>query len=169
MIISIIIVIISLLLDGILSNFLPYLNNDLSIFTPLLTLVSIFMIYPFFKKKEKKYLITIFVIGIIYDLFYTNLLFFNGILFVLIGLLTILIYKRYEITPIRLLLYIIIVITSYELLTVLIILIFNLVPITIYKVFYKIIHSLLLNIIYSELLYLVIYLIPKKYKKISIN
>ena len=79
--ISIIIIIISLLLDGILSNYLPYLVNDLSLFTSLFTLVSIFIIYPFFKKKEKKYLITIFIIGIIYDLFYTNLLFFNGVLF----------------------------------------------------------------------------------------
>lgn len=169
MIISIIIVIISLLLDGILTNFLPYLSNSLSIFTPLLTLVSIFMIYPFFKKKEIKYLIMVFIIGIIYDLFYTNLLFFNGVLFIIIGLLIIYIYKNYEITPLRLVLYIVLLVISYEVLTGLILLIFNVVPITLYKIFYKIIHSLLLNIIYGELIYLIIYLIPKKYKKISIN
>ena len=86
---SIIIVIISLFLDGILSNYLPYLVNNLSLFTPLFTLVSIFIIYPFFKKKEKKYLISVFIIGIIYDLFYTNLLFFNAVLFFIIGLITI--------------------------------------------------------------------------------
>ena len=64
--ISLIIVIISLFLDGILSNYLPYLYTNLSIFTPLLTLISIFMIYPFFKKKERTYFIIIFIIGIIY-------------------------------------------------------------------------------------------------------
>ena len=37
MLASTIILIISLLLDGILSNYLPYLVNDLSLFTPLLT------------------------------------------------------------------------------------------------------------------------------------
>ena len=169
MIISLIIVIVSLLLDGILSNFLPYLYTNLSIFTPLLTLVSIFMIYPFFKKKEKTYFILIFIVGIIYDLFYTNLLFFNGVLFVTIGLLIKYIYKTYEITPLRLILYIIILITSYEFLTSLVLLIYNVVEVNFYKVFYKIINSLLLNIIYGELIYLIIKLIPNKYKKISIN
>ena len=167
--ISLIIVVISILLDGILSNFLPYLYTDLSIFTPLLTLVSIFMIYPFFKKKEKNYFITIFIIGIIYDLLYTNLLFFNGVIFVIIGLLIKYIYKTYEITPLRLILYLIILITSYESLTSIILLIYNVVPVTFYKVFYKIINSLLLNIIYGELIYLIIKILPKKYKKISIN
>ncbi len=167
--ISLIIVIISILLDGILSNFLPYLYTDLSIFTPLLTLISIFMIYPFFKKKEKKYFIIIFIIGIIYDLLYTNLLFFNGVIFVSIGLLIRYIYKTYEITPLRLVLYLIILITSYETLTSIILLIYNVVPVTFYKLFYKIINSLLLNIIYGELIYLIIKILPKKYKKISIN
>ena len=169
MIISLIIIIVSLLLDGILSNFLPYLYTNLSIFTPLFTLVSIFMIYPFFKKKEKTYFILIFIVGIIYDLFYTNLLFFNGVLFITIGLLIKYIYKTYEITPLRLILYIIILITSYEFLTSLVLLIYNVVEVTFYKVFYKIINSLLLNIIYGELIYLIIKLIPNKYKKISIN
>ena len=167
--ISLIIVILSLLLDGILTNYLPYLNNDLSIFTPLLTLVSIFMIYPFFKKKEKKYFIICFIIGIIYDLFYTNLLFFNAVLFLEIGLITYYIHKNYEITLLRLLLYIIIIISSYEFTTGIILLIFNVVPVTFYKIIYKIINSLLLNIIYSEIIYLIIKIIPKKYKKISIN
>ena len=167
--ISIIIVIISLLLDGILTNYLPYLYTNLSIFTPLLTLISIFMIYPFFKKKEKNYFIIIFIIGIIYDLLYTNLLFFNGVLFIVLGLLIKYIYKTYEITPLRLILYLIILISSYESLTGIILLIYNVVPVTFYKVFYKIINSLFLNIIYGELIYLIIYLIPKKYKKISIN
>ncbi len=167
--ISLIIVIISLFLDGILSNFLPYLYTNLSIFTPLLTLISIFMIYPFFKKKERTYFIIIFIIGIIYDLLYTNLLFFNGVIFVSIGLLIKYIYKTYEITPLRLILYLVILITSYETLTSIILLIYNVVPVTFHKVFYKIINSLLLNIIYGELIYLIIKIIPNKYKKISIN
>ena len=75
------IIIISLILDGILSNFLPVIN--LSYFTPLLTLTSIFIVYPFYTKDEYKYYITSFIVGIIYDLLYTNLLFFNGIIFVL--------------------------------------------------------------------------------------
>lgn len=162
-----IILIISFILDGILTNFLPYI--DLSLFTPLLTLTSIFLVYPFFKKKEVKYFIIVAIVGILYDLFYTNLLFFNCFLFLLIGYITKLIYKNLEISPIKIILYIIGIISVYEIVTALIILILNLVPVTISKVFYKITHSLLLNIIYAEVIYLILKLIPNKYKKININ
>ena len=81
MIVSIIILLISLILDGILTNFLPYLVGDLSIFTPLFTLTVIFLIYPLFRKKELDYFILVFITGIIYDLLYTNLLFFKAFLF----------------------------------------------------------------------------------------
>ena len=169
MIISTIILLISIVLDGILSNFLPYLVNDLSLFTPMLTVIEIFMIYPFFRKKEKNYFITIFIVGMIYDLLYTNLVFFNGVLFLIIGFISLEIYKNFEISYLKLIIYLILIISAYEILTGIILLIFNMVPVTLYKVLYKITHSLILNIIYGELIYLIMNLIPKKYRKISIN
>ena len=169
MIISTIILLISIVLDGILSNFLPYLVNDLSLFTPMLTVIEIFMIYPFFRKKEKNYFITIFIVGMIYDLLYTNLVFFNGVLFLIIGFISLEIYKNFEISYLKLIIYLILIISAYEILTGIILLVFNMVPVTLYKVLYKITHSLILNIIYGELIYLIINLIPKKYRKISIN
>lgn len=169
MIISTIILLISIVLDGILSNFLPFLVNDLSLFTPMLTVIAIFMIYPFFRKKEKKYFITIFIVGMIYDLLYTNLVFFNGVLFLIIGFISLEIYKNFEISYLKLIIYLILIISAYEILTGIILLVFNMVPVTLYKVLYKITHSLILNIVYGELIYLIINLIPKKYRKISIN
>lgn len=167
--VAIIIIIISFLLDGVLTNFLPYLPNDLSIFTPLLTVTIIFLIYPFYYKKKKNYLITIFIVGLLYDLFYTNLLFFNAIIFLLIGYISSYIYKNFEISYGKIILYTIIIITIYECVTALIIVLFNLVPITPYKVLYKITHSLILNIIYAEGIYFIINRLPKKYRKININ
>lgn len=167
--IPIIIIIISFTLDGILTNFLPYMTNDLSLFTPLFTITCIYLVYPFYKKKEKNFFITIFILGIIYDLFYTNLLFFNALLFLLIGFFTKLIHKNFENSPIKLILYIIAIISIYEITNALIILFFNLVPITPYKILYKISHSLILNIIYAELIYLIIKILPKKYKKTYLN
>lgn len=169
MIISTIILLISIVLDGILSNFLPYLVNDLSLFTPMLTVIAIFIIYPFFRKKEKNYFIIIFIVGMIYDLLYTNLLFFNGVLFLIIGFISLEIYKNFEISYLKLIIYLILIISAYEILTGIILLVFNMVPVTLYKVLYKITHSLILNVIYGELIYLIINLIPKKYRKISIN
>ena len=79
MAIAIIILICSFFLDGILSNFLPYMVGDLSIFTPMLTIVSLIVVYPFFIKKERYYFISCFVLGICYDFMYTNLLFYTGL------------------------------------------------------------------------------------------
>lgn len=164
-----IIIAVSLLLDGIASYFLPYLPNDLSYLTPMLTIVTIFLIYPFYKKQEKKYFVTIFLTGLIYDLLYTNLLFFNAVLFLVIGIASKYIYENYEPNYLNLIIQIILIITIYELATVLIIIIFNLVPVTIQKLLYKLSHSLILNILYSEILFLFIAKMPKSYKKININ
>ncbi len=165
--IPLIIITLSLIIDGILSNIFPYTINNLSLFTPLLTLISIYLIYPFYKKKEKKYMITLFLTGIIYDLLYTNLIFYNAITFTIIGIISKYIYKHYEINYLNIIIQIILIVTIYESLNALIIILFNLVPMSIS--IYKITHSLLLNIIYSELLLLIINILPNKYKKVNIN
>ncbi len=163
------IVIISFILDGILNNFLPFMVGDLSIFSPLLTLVSIMIIYPLYRKKEKKYFITIFIVGFIYDLFYTNLLFFNALLFLLIGFFVKQFFKYLEYNFINIFISTILIICLYEVTIAVIILIFNLVPITIFKLIYKIGHTLILNILYAEALYLILKLVPKKFKRVKIN
>lgn len=164
-----IILTISIILDGVLTNYLPYLVNDLSFFTPLLTVVSIFILYPLNRKKEKKFFIIMFIVGIIYDLLYTNLLFLNGLLFVLITLISKIIYKNFETSYFKLIIYTILVIIVYETVYAGILFIYRIVPITLYKLIYKISHTLILNIIYTELLYFIINKFPKKYKRISIN
>lgn len=166
---SIIIMIISLLLDGLLTNYLPYLVNDLSFFTPLFTLISIFIVYPLYRKKEKEYFISIFILGFVYDLIFTNLLFFNAVLFVFVGFLIKYIIKNFELGHIKIIIYVLLIVIFYESLTALFLGIFNIVPITIDRLIYKITHSLLINIIYSELLFIIIKILPKRFKEISIN
>lgn len=161
--------IISLLLDGLLTNYLPYLVNDLSYFTPLFTLISIFIVYPLYRKKEKEYFISIFILGFVYDLLFTNLLFFNAVLFVFIGFIIKYIIKNFELGYIKIIIYVLLIVIFYESLTALFLGVFNIVPITIDRLIYKITHSLLLNIIYSELLFIIIKLLPKRFKEISIN
>ena len=162
MVFSIIIVIISFLLDGILSNFLPFMMNDLSLFTPYFTLVSIVILYPFFKKNGKNYYILIGITGFLYDLFYTNLLFTHAIFFLIIGLVVSFIYKKMELNLLTNLLLIIFIIIFYQSIYALCLFIFNVFPITINNVFYLIGHSLLLNVIYGEILYLICKYLPHK-------
>lgn len=169
MLASIIILIISFILDGVLTNFLPFGVENISLFTPLLTIVALVVIYNFFYHKEKKYYILSFIIGILYDLFYTNLLFLDGLLFLLIAFVITKIYKVVGFNYMWIALDILISIIIYECSFALVIVIFNLVPMSIYRLLYKISHSIILNIIYGELLYFIIRLLPKKYKKVRIN
>ena len=170
MLISVIIIAISFCLDGILTNFLPYGVGDLSLFTPLTTLVSIVVVYSLFhdSHSDKKYLITSFVVGFLYDLCYTNLLFFNAILFLLIAYLNKVFDKQFGHSYIKIIIKMFLIIVIYELTTVLCIIILNLVPINIDRILYKISHSLILNLIYAEILYIIVKLIPRKYRKIKL-
>ena len=160
---------ISLIIDGILTNYLPFLPNDLSLFTPLLTITSLIFIYPFYRKQEKKYYISLFVTGMIYDLFYTNLLFFHAVIFLILGIIIKWIYKNYEITPLRILIYISIIIICYEFLVGFILYIFQIVPVSIERILYKIKHSMILNLVWGEIIYWILSIYNKKTKKISMN
>ena len=157
-----VILIISFFLDGILSNYLPFMVNDLSYFTPFLTLVAIGIIYPFFQKQEKKYFITILITGFLYDLFYTNLLFTHAIFFLLIGLIVSFIYKKMELNLLTNLFLTILVIVIYQTIFSLSLFIFNVVPVSIESTLYLIYNSLILNIIYGEILYLICKYMPHK-------
>ena len=169
MIIPIIIVVGSIYFDGLLTNLLPYLENDLSLFTPMLTIVSLFLIYPFYRKKEKDYFIIIGVLGFIYDLLYTNLLFYDALVFLLFGYIIKKIYKNLDIRPLKISLYVTGLIILYELLLSFMILVFQLTPITISEILYKITHSILLNILYAEGIHFILKVLPKKWKRIDIN
>ncbi len=162
MILPIIIVITSLFLDGILSNFFPYMINDLSLFTPYFTIISLIIIYPFFQKKKRNYYILIVIIGYFYDLLYTNLFLADAIFFFLTALIITLIYQKLEINIFTNIFLMLLTIIIYHTLLALSLFIFNVVPITINITIYLITNSLLLNIIYGEILYLICKYLPHK-------
>lgn len=159
-----IILFLSILLDGILSNYLPFIQHQLSYFTPLLTLVSIFCIYPLFEKKKLKYFITIFLVGIIYDLLFTNLIIWNGLLFLGIAYITTLIYLYLPNNFFYRLFYFIFIVCLYELGNIILYFIFFGTIISIFDYFYKVSHSVILNIFYGQLLYLFLYVLKRGVK-----
>lgn len=146
---TIILLLIGIILDGIISIYIP----TSSYFLPLITVVTIFLIYDKLQKKEKIYFIEIALTGIIYDILYTNLLFFHLIIFICLGILTKYLYKIFSITPLKILFHIILLIIAYESLIAIILFIFRIVPVTIPKLTYKVTHSVILNIIYAEIIY----------------
>lgn len=167
--IPIVIVFISLILDGITTNYLPYLVNNLSPLTPLLTITSLVIIYPFYKKKIKKYYALAIMLGLLYDLMYTNLFLTNAAIFLILSIIINDIYKSFNINGFRIILYVAFIICTYEVILATTLIVFNIVPITVQSLLYKIANSLVLNLMYGQLLYNIIRLIPKKYTNLKIN
>lgn len=149
-----IIVVISFILDYFLSLYLPYERNSLSYLTPLFIPILIYLLYPLFKDK-KTYIIISFIIGLIYDLLFTNLLFFNGVLFLSISFLTLLIHKYLKVNIFLNILYVLLIIIFYELISILIYVIYGVISITFSDIIYRITHVIIINIIYGTIMYMI--------------
>lgn len=159
----------SLLFDGIFTNFLPYLKGDLTLFTPLFSVTFLLFLPSFYHKDVKSYYLHAFLFGVCYDLFYTNLLFFDGVLFVILAYFIRLIYQNFETHFLNLALSVPFVILFYESFFAFVLFLFHLVPVTFSSLFYKIMHSILGNIIYAEVVYFFLKYLPRKYKKKKMN
>ena len=147
LIISIIIII----LDGILIYFIPYAYHDINYFYPMLTISLIPFLYY---DNIKDYYKFIFVIGIIYDLLYSNLFLFNSLIFLLLAKINIKLLKLMKNILFTYLLSVIINIVLYDLILFVLVSIVNN-SLIINEYFYKISRSLFLNIIVSILYYLI--------------
>lgn len=134
---------------GILSLFLELLFNQIipksSYFLPLFTLVSLLFI-----KRNNKYYIYLFILGFIYDLFFTEVIFLHSIIFLFLGFI-IKLFKRN-------LLVLLLVITIYQVLLSISYILINNININFNEFIFIIKHYYIINIIY----YLILSIIYKK-------
>lgn len=156
MIISFGLLLLSLLLDGIISNYLPFLMNQLSYFTPLLSLTSLLFLYPMFQKKEKRYYVVAFLFGVLYDLLYTNLLVYDGLVFLLFAFLVVKLHQTVPTFFLFQLLYLVVFLLLYESMRAIFFCLIQQIPLTWNDLWYKITHSMILNICYGSVLYFVV-------------
>lgn len=154
-----IILIISFLLEGIVSNYVP-LNG---LFVPLFTLIALIVIYPLFEEISEYYRYA-FVTGLIYDLFYTDTIVFHAIIFcfmaALISRLNLVLSDNY----INLLIIIAICILFYRVITYTLLVLVSNVSFDFLALVFSILNSLILNLLYSAVLFFVIKRLQKKYK-----
>ena len=151
------ILIFSFLLEAIFTNIV----STNSLFIPLFTITSFVLIYPYFKKKKQNYIIICLILGLFYDIAFADSIFVNTISFSLIGSLVILCYNyvKYNIYTSNIIN--IIIIISYRIISYLILLSINYITFN-NKIFFRGIYSsLLINIIYGILLYIIIELLSK--------
>ena len=83
MIVAIIYIIISFLLDGLMSNLLPFNLVDPSYLKTIYSVISLVIIYNYFDNKQK-YLKILIVLGIFFDIVYTNTFILNIVVFLVI-------------------------------------------------------------------------------------
>jgi len=156
-----IILIFAFLLEASFSNFI----NVNSFFIPLFVITSLVLLYPYFQNKNLNYIIVSLILGLFYDIVFTNSIFVNTISFGLIGALTILCYNyvKYNIYTSNIIN--IIILISYRIITYIILLSINYISFN-NKIFLSGIYkSLLINIVYGVLLYIIIELLAKLFNK----
>ncbi len=133
-----------IILDGILTLLIPSYFNHLNYFYPMLTISLIPFIYVLSKKN---FLILILIMGVIYDLFYSTIIFYHVIIFLLLVLVD---KKIIQYIRPNLWLFIILVIINivvYDTISFSLIVLTNYSTVTINDLIYKISHSLILNIL----------------------
>lgn len=152
------ILVISFLLDNLISFFL---NTNL-LFNPLLSLVSLIIIFRYYHRKdENKYLITSFVLGIVYDIVCTDTIFLNAGIYLLLSLFIIKFYKIFSYNLLNSAILLIIVIIFYRSITFLVLSNFNFISFNLYHLLQSIYSSLILNLLYLSFFFLK----KKKYKR----
>lgn len=150
----------SFLLDGILSHFIA--RN--SLFLPLFTIVSLILIFPYFRNNRYRYLKYIAILGLLYDIAYANTIFFHFFIFMILGIIIILWFYFLSNTWYTNLGISFIVIIVYRLITYLFFVLFQNMTFSFPSLIKGIYSSLLLNMIYCLIMYFSTYPYRKKHK-----
>lgn len=155
------VLIFSFLLEAISTN----LVNTNSFLIPLFTLTSLVMIYPYFNKKNINYILVCLIIGLFYDIVFADSIFVNTVSFGLVGALTMLCYNYVKCNIYSSSIVNFIMLITYRIISYTILLSINYVTFNNRVFFMGIYKSLIMNIIYGALLYLLIEIIAKKFNK----
>lgn len=162
MIISTIILIISFLLDGIMSYYLTSNTTFVSIFSTIYTVIALVIIYKFFS-NEKKYLFFCVLFGLLFDITYTNTFIFNAFLFFIIGINIILLNTKLANNIFNNTIFSLISIFLYYILSNIILIFINYTSFNTYLLFKILINSILMTIIYSLICTIIVDKLNKKF------
>lgn len=146
----ILIIFISFILDNIISLFL----NHNSIFFPLFTLLSLIIIFSYNLKNHHYFLLSL-GIGLLYDAAFTDVIFLNSSIFLLLSLVIYLIFKAINYNLFNIILLSLLLIISYRIITYILFLLYFNISFNIYTLIRGIYSSIIINIIYILILYFI--------------
>lgn len=152
-------------LEGIGSNLIPI---STAFFNPLFSLVTLVLLYPYFHHNKKGYYKLCFWYGILYDLIYTNTIFFHGFLFLIIGYVA---YQMYQLFSHHLMNILVIVFISIVVLRSVSYILLCTIGNRIFSFFtllHSITSSLVLNFMYATVLYFFLHHLGQKHSRLRI-
>ena len=155
------ILVISFILQGILSN---YISVDTNIFNLLFPIVALIIIYPYFRKNNSKYFIYAGIYGLLYDLIYTDTFILYVGLFIMIAFVISKLNIIFSNNIINIGFITTIVIIIYRAITYLVLIAVNYFEFDMNILFKSIYSSLLLNIIYAIIIYFITDRLSYKYR-----
>ncbi len=158
--ISLIIIILSFYLEGFISNWVS--NNGLLV--PTFTMISLLLIYPYYNRNNFGFILTSGIIGALYDITYTNTLFLNTIVFLIISLLIIKAYDYINNNLFNTTILSIVIIAVYRIITYFILVILGYFSFNVNKLIVSFYSSILLNIIYTIAIYLLASIVAKRFQ-----
>lgn len=159
-------VILSFFLESIVSNFIS-INSQVLI--PLFTIVSLIIIYPYFKGKESNYFKVCAVIGFCYDIVFTDTPLMNLLLFLFIGYMIHLMNKLISTNIINVCIMILSCVILYRVSSYGILCLAGFLSFNWLSLIRSIYSSLLLNMIYGMLIYFVTDFFARKYRIYKID
>lgn len=149
--------VLSFILDGILSRYVG------GMIWPLFTIVSLVLIYPYFRSNDFQYFKYSAILGLLYDISYANTIFFNFFIFLILGFVVMMFYyffsNRIYITAFISFLLIIL----YRIITMLFLILFKSYEISFQSLLESIYSSLFINIMYCIIMYVLTSLYSKKH------
>lgn len=156
---KVILLLISFLLEGIISNFVP-INGFL---LPLFTLMALIIIYPLFDEHSEYYKYA-FITGLAYDLFYTDTIIFHAIIFCFIAFLITRLNLVLSDNYFNILIIVAICILIYRSVTYGLLVLVSNMSFDFITLMLSVLKSLIINLIYSMILFFVVKKCQKKYK-----
>lgn len=155
MIVSIIYIIISFILENIMSNIFITTLNNVSPFTTIYTIIALVVIYPYFA-SDKKYFLLVIIFGFLFDTIYTSTILLNLTIVLVISLLIKTLNNIISDNIIMTNIISLISVATYHILTFIIL---NIVTSKSYSIILlgKILtHSIIMTIIYTSISYIII-------------
>ena len=147
---AIIVTIVSFFLESLVSNFVS-INSDL--FLPLFTIVALVIIYPYFKKDRSNYYKVAAILGLFYDIVFTDTLILNLFLFLMTAYFIAKMNYMLSNNYFNVALMTVLAIAFYRSISFFVLVIIGYLPFSWFALGRRITTSLLLNVIYAVILY----------------